>query len=172
MYEKGAGAYLIPGTLPTINEEEPEAREQGFLEALIKTEPTYECIFRKLPHRYTDQTAIADLMIQGNLVAGSDGGDDQNGRLVMSVAFSSDDLLESHVSGHEVYGHPKDSGRAETLGLSVAILYLCHLRKWHEIPKTKTVTIYCDNEEAVKFSNNLWTGTTPKWADSRNIEIK
>ena len=111
-------------------------------------------------------------MIQGNLVAGSDSGDDQNGRLVISVAFSSDDLLESHVSGHEVYGHPNDSGRVETIGLLVVILYLCCLRKWHDIPKTKTVTIFCDNEEAVKFSKNIWTGTMPKWVDSRNIEIK
>lgn len=164
--------YLMPGTAEPIHEEENEEKELNFVETLIRQEPAFEYIFRRMPTRYEDQTAIADMMIQGKLVAGTDGGDNQEGRLVMAIVLSSDDLTEHHTSGHEVFGQPKDSGRAEIFGLTAAVIYLCHLMKWHGIPEENTVTIYCDNEEAVKFANNLWIGTTPKWADSRNVEIK
>ena len=172
VYEKNNALYLMPGDQPDIPVIRQKPSEKGFLETLIAEEPTYEYIFRELPHRYEEQTAIADLMIQECLVAGTDGGDDQNGRLVMSITLASDDLTEMHVSGHDVYGYPRDSGRAEIVGLCAVILFLNHLRKWHDIPRTSTVTIYCDNSEAVNFANSLWIGTTPKWADTRNIEVK
>ena len=172
VFKKGGELYLMPGIYPSIPEDGQATTELGFLDTLIEEEPSYGYIFRKLPHRHEEQGTIADLMIQGVLVAGTDGGDNQDGRLVMAITLASEDLTEVHVSGHEVYGNPRDSGRAEIVGLSAAILYLNHLRKWHNIPSDVTVPIYCDNAEAVQFANSPWTGTTPKWSDSRNIEVK
>ena len=100
-------------------------------------------------------------MIEGSLVAGSDGGDDHNGRIVFSVVLAAEDLTEVHTSSSEAHGSPKDSGRAELTGLTVAIIYICHLIKWYGLNDGESTIIDCDNQEAVK-----------KWADLRNVELK
>ena len=107
----------------------------SFIEELIREEPSLERIFRALPHRQEDHEAIADLLVNGNLVAGSNGGDNQDGRIVFSITIASEDLLDVHTSSHEVQGVPKDSGRAEMMGVMVVIVYLCHVIKWHGLPK-------------------------------------
>ena len=111
-------------------------------------------------------------MIERELVAGSDGGDDQDGRIVFTLTLESEDLTEIHSSSHEIKGGPKDLGRAEMMGIMITIVYICHIIEWHGLPHTTGVSIYCDNCEAVDFSYHQWIGTTPKWADGRNIEIK
>ena len=112
MYEGKSGTFLLPGTLETIHKIETKEENGSFLEALIEAEPSFAYIFGELPHEEEDHNAIADLMIQERLIAGSDGGDDQNGRIVFAMVLASDDLLDQHISGHEAYGLPKDLGRA------------------------------------------------------------
>ena len=125
-----------------------------------------------MPNKEEHHGAIADLMINEQLVAGSDGGDDQNGHIVCSIILASEDLLDYHISSHEVFGEPKDSGRAEMMGVMAIVVYLCHIIKWYELPEDTSVTLYSDSAETVKFVNRLWIGATPKWADERNIEMK
>ena len=152
--------------------EEEEHEEETFLEKLVASEPSLGYILREMPHLEADHGAIADLMIQGRLVVGTDGGDDQDGRIVCAVILASDDMLEYHISGHEIYGEPKDSGRAEMMGFTAALIYLCQIIKWHGLLEDTPVTIYCDSAETVKFVNQRWIGETPKWADVQNIELK
>ena len=105
-------------------------------------------------------------------MAGRDGGDNQDGRIVFTLTLASKDLTEIHSSSHEIKGGPKDSGWAEMMGIMITIVYICHIIEWHGLPNTTEVPIYCDNREAVDFSSHQWIGTTPRWADGRNIEIK
>ena len=172
VYSKNGEIYLIQGKQLETLDEEPAPNKEIFLTSLIALEPTFEYIFREMPYLEEDHSAIADLMAQENLVAGSDGGDDQNGRLACAIIPASDDLLDYHISGHEVYGEPKDSGRAKITGVTAIILYLCHVIKWYDLPSGTSVTIYCDSAETVKVANDLWMGETLKWADARNIGMK
>ena len=172
IYEGKYGAFLMPGMLQTIHKIDTEEEEGSFLDALIEAEPSFEYIFQELPHAEEDRNAISEFMIQGKLNAGSDDGDDQNGRIVFAMVFASDDLIDQHVSGHEAYGLPKDSGRAEIMGVTEVIIYLCQIISWYYLPNTLKTTIHCDNAEAVQYVNKLWIGETPKWADGRNIELK
>ena len=80
------------------------------MESLIRREPSLKRTFEELPCREEDHKAIADLMAEEYLVAGSDGGDNQNGRVVYSITLASEDLLDVNTSSHEVIGGPKDSG--------------------------------------------------------------
>ena len=172
VHEDGGELFLIPGQQLATIEEHKDPITETFLESLIAMEPTLGYIFKKMPHLEADHNAIADLMIQDNLVAGSDGGDDQNGRIVCAITIASEDLLDCHTSGHEVYGDPRDSGRAEMTGVTAVILYLCQIIKWHDLPRDTSVSIYSDSSETVRFANELWLGKTPRWADERNIEMK
>ena len=95
-----------------------------------------------------------ELLENGELVAGCEGGDNQNGRMVFSVLFTSEDLHEMHLSSHKAHGLPTDSGRAEIMGLTVVILYLCHLMEWYEATTGVSTSIYCDNKVAVDFAKN------------------
>ena len=134
VYNDKGEVYLIPSRrLETMEEEETE-EEMTFLESLIQSEPTLEYIFRQMPHREEDHGAIADLMIREQLVAASDGGDDQDGHIVCSIILASEDLLEIHLSSHEVFGEPKDSGRAEMMGVMAIIAYLCQIIKRYDLP--------------------------------------
>ena len=135
------------------------------LEELIRREPTLREIFQDLPYETEDHQAIAKLIIGDRLVAGSDGGDHQDGRIVFTVTFASDDLMDIHTSSHEVKGGPKDSGRAEMMGVMITIIYLCHVIEWHGLPHESEIPIYCENRETVSFSTHQWIGTTPRWAD-------
>ena len=83
--------------------------------------------FWEMPHSEEEHSNIADLMVRESLVVGSDGWDDQNGRIVCAIILASEDLLDYHISGHEVFGEPKDSGRAEMMGVPAIILYLCQI---------------------------------------------
>ena len=157
--------------MTTIREEE-EQKDETFISTLIASEPSLEYVFRGLPHTEAESGTIVDLMIQEKLVVASDGGDNQDGRIVCAIALASEDMLDYHISSHEVYGEPKDSGRAEMMGVTAAVVYLCQLIKWHGLPVDTRVNIYCDNEETVDFANKKWIGETPKWADGRNIELK
>ena len=152
---------------------EPRTEEPvTFLGSLIQKEPQLREVFEALPSETEDHMAIADLISAQELVAGSDGGDDQNGRIVFAITLTSEDLTEVHTSSHEIIGGPKDSGRAEMMGIMTTVIYLCHILEWYRMPNDTKITIYCDNRETVDFSNQLWLGTTPRWADTRNIELK
>ena len=85
---------------------------------------------------------------------------------------AADDLTEIHISSNDARGYPKDSGRAEITGLTVIIIYICHLLEWYNINTDTPIPVYCDNQEAVAFANKRWIGPTPKWADARNVEMK
>ena len=91
---------------------------------------------------------------------------------MFSVLFVSEDLTEVHLFAHGAYGEPRDSGRAEMMEVTVTVLYLCHLMEWFGTSPEISTAIYCDNEEAVSFANHRWLGSTPKWADTRNIYLK
>ena len=155
------------------NEDPGTTKKRGtFLEELIRREPTMKGIFKNLPHAEQDHQAIAELIREDRLVAGSDGGDDQDGRIVFSITIAADDLLDIHTSSHEIDGGPKDSGRAEMMGVMTTIIYLIHVIEWHSILIENEIPIYCDNREAVDFCQHKWLGTTPRWADERNVELK
>ena len=81
---------------------------------MIRKEPSLRETFEALPSREEYHQAIAEMMDAVDLVAGSDGGDDWNGRVVYSITLASEDLLEIHTSSREVRGGAKDSGRAKS----------------------------------------------------------
>ena len=58
------------------------------------------------------------------------------------------------------------------MGITVVIMYLSHVMEWHGVTEASPVPIYCDNRETVDFCNDRWLGTTPRWANSQNIELK
>ena len=138
----------------------------------IKQDPTLREIFLELPHEEEDHEAIAESIIDGKPVARSDGRDYQDGRIVFTITLASDDLMNVHTSSHEVRGGPKDSGRAEIIGIMTVITYLSHVIEWHNLLRDSEIPIYCDNREAVDFCalNLVWT--TPRWADNKNTELK
>ena len=86
-----------------------------------------------------------ELLENDELVAGCDGGDNQNGRMVFSVLFTSEDLNEMHLSSHKAHGLLKESVRAKIMGLTVVIIYLCRLMEWFEATTGVSTSIYCDN---------------------------
>ena len=139
-------------------ETDTDTEEVTFIGELIRSKPSLRKILIKLPTRQEDHEEIAELLTNGALVAGSDNGDDHYGRIVFMVLFASEDLLDIHRSSHEVYGEPKDSGRAEMMGITVTLIYICHVIKWHKLPPTTETTIYCDNAETVGYANHLWLG--------------
>ena len=172
VYDHGEGLELIARAQPWKGTPDPHDAPNSFLEGLKSREPSLAEIFQELPYAEEDHRAIAELMRDGKLVAGCDGGDNQNGRIVFNMTLASEDLLDIHSSSHEILGGPKDSGRAETMGIMITVIYLCHVIEWYGLTRETKVMIYCDNREAVDFSNHLWMGTTPRWADGRNIELK
>ena len=58
------------------------------------------------------------------------------------------------------------------MGVIVTVLYIFHLMEWFDTTPEVCTMIYCDNQEAVSFTNHRWLGSTPKWADTRNIDLK
>ena len=65
----------------------------------------------------------------------SDGGHDQDSRIIFVITMVSEDLTELHMSLHKVQGGPKDSGREELAGIIVIIIYLCQIITWYDRPK-------------------------------------
>ena len=127
----------------------------SFLGELIKNEPSLMEIFIKLPNTQEDYEEISELLVKGVLVDGSDGGDNHDGRILFRVILASEDVLDIHRSSHEVFGIPKYSGRADMMGVTVSLIYICHIMKWHKHPPTTETTIYCDNAETVGYTNHL-----------------
>ena len=81
-------------------------------------------------------------------------------------------MTSVHTSAHKVFGGPRYLGRAEMTGVAILIYYITKLLKYKGIMKHEPISIHCDNMEAVNFANNPWIGTTPKWADERNADLK
>lgn len=171
VYNYGNGMELIASKHIQYKIDACENKVTYFIEELIREEPSMEQICKALPHHQEDHKAIADLLANGNLVAGRDGGDNQDVRIVFSITIASEDLFNVHTLSHEVQGGPKDSGRAEIIGIMVVIVDLCHVIKWNELPEETQATVYCDNREAIEFSKHKWIGKTQKWSDARNIEL-
>lgn len=94
------------------------------------------------------------------------------GEFVFSFLFESKDFPGIHVSSHEALGYSKDSSCAKLIGMNVTVLYTYHLMEWYGTFLEPTVTIYCDNKEAVDYVNKRWMGCTPKRVDVRNAELK
>ena len=94
VYSDEGEIFLLPGKrLEAINEQAEPSRDT-FIKSLIALEPSFEYIFREMPHSEEDHSNIADLMIRKSLVVGSDGRDDQNGRIVCAIILASEDLLD------------------------------------------------------------------------------
>ena len=172
VYSDEGEIFLLSGKRLEVINEQAEPSRDTFIKSLIALEPSFEYIFREMPHSEEDHRNIADLIVQESLVVGSNDGYDQNGRIVCAIILASEDLLDYHISGHEVFGEPKDSGRVEMMGVTAIILYLCQIIIWHDLPRNTNVKIYSDSAETVRYTNGLWMGETPKWADARNAEIK
>ena len=124
-YDYGRGEELIAYQKSEQEVPQREFKEGTFLEELINRDPPLREIFRKLPYATEDHQALAKL-IENELVTGSDGGDNQDGRIVFTLTLASEDLTEIHSSSHEIKGGPKDSGQAEMMGIMMTIVYICH----------------------------------------------
>ena len=57
-------------------------------------------------------------------------------------------------------------------GVAILIYYITKLIQFNEVKEHDPIPIHCDNMEAVDFANNPWLGSTPKWADDRNADLK
>ena len=55
-------------------------------------------------------------------------------------------------------------------GLLTIITYLNSISEYSN--QRAKITIYCDNQAAIDFCSSPYIGTTPKWSDSRNIDLK
>ena len=130
-------AYKETGSEITMSDE----AEGTFIEELIKREPSLGQIFQELPHADEDHQALAELIIDDKLVAGSDGGDNQDDRIVFTVTLASEELTDIHTSSHKIRGGSKDSGRAEMMGIMVIIIYLSHVIEWHGLPQNSAIPI-------------------------------
>ena len=89
-----------------------------------------------------------------------------------AVMITSDDMTNTHISVHEVYGFPKESGRAETLRVVKPIHYIVQLTAYYDMTSKEKIKVYCYNMESICFAKEKWIQRTLKWADERNIDLK
>ena len=124
---------------------------------------------QSLPSSASDIEHLCDLANDGELHAASDGSAKNGNKSTFSVCLSSSDMTTFHISAHEARGLPHDSGRAELHGLLIIVAYLS---KTLRLSSAQEVPVYCDNLESLNFAKDPFLGTTPKWADTRNADLK
>ena len=147
-------------------------RADTFRDALLKSEPGLARYLRDLPTSDGDCEVIKRLIEEDDLVTGSDGSALFSERATFAVTMASRDLTAIHTSAHETMGYPYDSGRAELFGILVLAVYIEAFTRVYRLGGSNAIPMYCDNKEAVRFAQDPWIGATPKWADSRNIDLK
>ena len=57
-------------------------------------------------------------------------------------------------------------------GLLALLFCITGILEFYNIEIMEPINDYCENMETVEFSRNLYLGRTPKWADTRNIDLK
>lgn len=79
MTQRGGRLHILPGEYTAPVRAISANRELTFRETLTKREPTLEYILNELPTEPEENCALIEMMENDTLVAGCNGGDDQNG---------------------------------------------------------------------------------------------
>ena len=61
--------------------------------------------------------------------------------MVFALTLTSGDLNSVHTSEHEVYGGPRDSGRAEMTGVVINIYYLTELIQYMDLREHRPIEL-------------------------------
>ena len=164
--------YLLASSKIRRQDKQSKEKQMTFEEVLLMAEPGLSEYMRDMPTSAADCEALLDRIENGDLVLGSDGSADHSNLATFSVTLASTDLTTIHTSSHEAKGKPCDSGRAELFGVLTLSLYVKTLTKHHGVEVRSPIPLYCDNKETVEFAATRWVGTTPRWADQRNVDLK
>ena len=112
---------------------------------------------------------LADALQKGEVLMACDGSM-KKGRNAYAVCVGDSNIIKKFTFAQEMCGWPVCSDRSELGGILTCIELVEVVAEWKGInPRVK---VYCDNQEAVNFVDDPYIGSTPKWADRRNVDLK
>ena len=112
---------------------------------------------------------LAEALPTNEVVMACDGSM-KKGRNTYAVCVGDGSVLSKFTLAQEICGWPICSDRSEVRGILTCIELVEVVAEWKGI--NRRVKVYCNNQEAVTFVNYPYVGSTPTWADRRNVDLK